>query len=148
MSKTDELRDMSDEHLRLTLKEAVENLFRLRIQQQTEKLDAPSELRRNRRRTALTFLGLVISFFLYTALESVLYTMSSVISRTASDTVLFLKPRDRLAFWRPSLPTSYTAQVAAMPGVVAAAPIRFESRGSRIHQTRGLPKAVRRRAIW
>ena len=40
------------------------------------------QLRRNRRRTALTFLGLVISFFLYTALESVLYTMSSVISRT------------------------------------------------------------------
>ena len=52
MSKIDELRDMSDEQLRLTLKEAVENLFRLRIQSQTEKLDAPSELRRNRRLVA------------------------------------------------------------------------------------------------
>jgi large subunit ribosomal protein L29 len=52
MSKSDELRDMSDEHLALTLKEAVENVFRLRIQQQTEKLDAPSELRRNRRLVA------------------------------------------------------------------------------------------------
>ena len=52
MSKIDELRDMSDEHLELTLKEAVENVFRLRIQQQTEKLDAPSELRRNRRLVA------------------------------------------------------------------------------------------------
>ncbi len=52
MSKNDELRDMSDEHLRLTLKEAVENVFRLRIQAQTEKLDAPSELRRNRRLVA------------------------------------------------------------------------------------------------
>ena len=49
MSKLDELRDMSDEQLGLTLKEANENLFRLRIQSQTEKLDAPSELRRNRR---------------------------------------------------------------------------------------------------
>jgi len=47
--KAQELRDMSDEQLGLTLKEASEKLFRLRIQSQTEKLDAPSELRRNRR---------------------------------------------------------------------------------------------------
>jgi large subunit ribosomal protein L29 len=40
---------MSDEQLGLTLKEAAENLFRLRIRSQTERLDAPSELRRNRR---------------------------------------------------------------------------------------------------
>ena len=44
-----ELRDMSDEQLALTLKDARESLFRLRIQAQTERLDAPSELRRNRR---------------------------------------------------------------------------------------------------
>ena len=44
-----ELRDMSDEQLALTLKETCESLFRLRIQAQTERLDAPSELRRNRR---------------------------------------------------------------------------------------------------
>ncbi|MCI0491435.1 MAG: 50S ribosomal protein L29 [Planctomycetes bacterium] len=49
MSKLDELRDMSSEQLGLTLKEACEKLFRLRIQAQTERLDAPSELRRNRR---------------------------------------------------------------------------------------------------
>ena len=49
MSKLDELRDMSDEQLGLTLKEATEVLFRLRLQSQTERLDAPSELRRNRR---------------------------------------------------------------------------------------------------
>lgn len=47
--KATELRDMSDEQLELTLKETTENLFRLRIQAQTERLDAPSELRRNRR---------------------------------------------------------------------------------------------------
>ena len=52
MAKVTELRDMSDEQLGLTLKEANENLFRLKIQQQTEKLDAPSELRRNRRMIA------------------------------------------------------------------------------------------------
>jgi len=49
MAKSTELRDMSDEQLVLTLKEAKERLFKLRIQSQTEKLDAPSELRRNRR---------------------------------------------------------------------------------------------------
>jgi large subunit ribosomal protein L29 len=52
MSKLSELREMSDEQLGLTLTEAVENLFRLRIKSQTEKLDAPSELRRNRRLVA------------------------------------------------------------------------------------------------
>lgn len=52
MAKVTELRDMSDEQIGLTLKEANENLFRLRIKQQTERLDAPSELRRNRRLVA------------------------------------------------------------------------------------------------
>ena len=47
MTKAAELREMSDEQLRLTLKEAAENLFRLRIKSQTERLDAPSELRRH-----------------------------------------------------------------------------------------------------
>lgn len=49
MAKSSELREMSDEQLGLTLKEAAENLFRLRIQAQTERLDAPSELRKFRR---------------------------------------------------------------------------------------------------
>jgi len=52
MAKAIDLRDMSEEQLGLTLKEANENLFRLRIKQQTERLDAPSELRRNRRLVA------------------------------------------------------------------------------------------------
>jgi large subunit ribosomal protein L29 len=52
MAKSDELRDMSDEQLGLTLKDAVDKLFRLKIQSQTERLDAPSELRRNRRLVA------------------------------------------------------------------------------------------------
>jgi large subunit ribosomal protein L29 len=52
MAKVTELRDMSDEQLGLTLKEANESLFRLRIKSQTEKLDAPSELRRNRQLVA------------------------------------------------------------------------------------------------
>ncbi len=47
--KANELREMSDEQLALTLKDTRESLFRLRWQAQTERLDAPSELRRNRR---------------------------------------------------------------------------------------------------
>ena len=49
MAKAAELRDMSDEQLAETLKETTENFFRLRLQAQTERLDAPSELRKNRR---------------------------------------------------------------------------------------------------
>ena len=47
--KAAELREMSDEQLEVTLRETAENFFRLRIQAQTERLDAPSELTRNRR---------------------------------------------------------------------------------------------------
>jgi large subunit ribosomal protein L29 len=47
--KANELREMSDEQLGLTLTETEQNLFRLRMQAQTERLDAPSELRRHRR---------------------------------------------------------------------------------------------------
>ena len=47
--KTAELREMSDEQLELTLKDTEHNLFRLRMQAQTERLDAPSELRRHRK---------------------------------------------------------------------------------------------------
>lgn len=49
MTDAKELREMSDEQLALTLKDAAEQLFRLRIQSQTERLDAPTELRANRR---------------------------------------------------------------------------------------------------
>ena len=49
MNKAKELREMSDEQLDLTAKEAVDKLFRARVQSQTERLDAPSELKRQRR---------------------------------------------------------------------------------------------------
>ena len=47
--KAAELREMSEEQLTLTLNETQQNLFRLRMQAQTERLDAPSQLRHNRR---------------------------------------------------------------------------------------------------
>ena len=46
--KATELREMSDEQLVLTLKETADNFFRLRTQAQTERLDAPSELRKGK----------------------------------------------------------------------------------------------------
>lgn len=49
MAKAKELRDMSDEQLDLTVKEAADKLFRAHVQRQTERLDAPTELRRHRR---------------------------------------------------------------------------------------------------
>jgi large subunit ribosomal protein L29 len=49
MTKATELREMSGEHLALTLKDTKSNLFHLRLQAQTERLDAPSELRKQRR---------------------------------------------------------------------------------------------------
>ena len=50
--KATELLEMGDEQLAITLKESQADYFRLKIQAQTERLDAPSELRRNRRLVA------------------------------------------------------------------------------------------------
>ena len=47
--KASELREMNDEQLQATLDETVQTLFRLRIRARTERLDAPSELKRLRR---------------------------------------------------------------------------------------------------
>jgi large subunit ribosomal protein L29 len=52
MSKVKELREMADEQIRLVWKDAAESLFRLRIQAQTEKLAAPSEMRKHRKTIA------------------------------------------------------------------------------------------------
>lgn len=49
MNKADELREMSDEQLAFQLKEAQESLFRLRFQAASEKLDAPSQMKKTRR---------------------------------------------------------------------------------------------------
>jgi large subunit ribosomal protein L29 len=47
--KATELREMSDEQLELTAAEAAENMFRLRLQAQTDRVDVPSQMRLNRR---------------------------------------------------------------------------------------------------
>ncbi len=44
-----DLREMSDEQLEATAKEAAENIFRMRIQSQTERNDATNQVRKNRR---------------------------------------------------------------------------------------------------
>ena len=52
MTKASELREMSDEQLRHEIREAERELFRLRFQAATERLDAPSNLRKLRRTIA------------------------------------------------------------------------------------------------
>ncbi|TWU13844.1 50S ribosomal protein L29 [Symmachiella macrocystis] len=49
MTKPQELREMSDEQLAFTLREAQQELFRLRFQAAAERSDAPSALRKIRR---------------------------------------------------------------------------------------------------
>jgi large subunit ribosomal protein L29 len=49
MEKASHLRDMSDEQLALTLKDATKTLFKLGIQAQTERLTSSSELKKYRR---------------------------------------------------------------------------------------------------
>jgi large subunit ribosomal protein L29 len=50
--KSEEYRGMSDEQLELTLRDLVKNLFHLRFQSATERLETPSELLKARREVA------------------------------------------------------------------------------------------------
>jgi large subunit ribosomal protein L29 len=52
MSKPDELREQTDEQLEMLLKEVQHNLFRLRLQSETERLEAPSEIVKAKREVA------------------------------------------------------------------------------------------------
>jgi len=52
MNSAKELRELGDEQIRLVWKDAAESLFRLRIQAQTEKLAAPTQIRKLRRTIA------------------------------------------------------------------------------------------------
>ena len=52
MSKPSELREQTDEQLDLLLKEVQSNLFRLRLQSVTERLEAPSEIVKAKREIA------------------------------------------------------------------------------------------------
>jgi large subunit ribosomal protein L29 len=52
MRKVAEYRGMSDEQLALTLREVVQNLFHLRFQSATERLETPSEIKKARREVA------------------------------------------------------------------------------------------------
>lgn len=52
MSKPAELREKSSEQLEFLIREAQEELFRLRFQSATEKLDTPSKLKKLRREIA------------------------------------------------------------------------------------------------
>ena len=49
MTKASEYRQMSDEQLTHELRQLIEELFRLTVQAATERLDAPSNLRKSRR---------------------------------------------------------------------------------------------------
>ena len=50
--KAAEYRGMSDEQLSLTLRDVEKNLFQLRFQSATDRLETPSELRKARREIA------------------------------------------------------------------------------------------------
>jgi large subunit ribosomal protein L29 len=50
--KPADYRAMSDEQLALTLKDTVKDLFSLRIQSATERLETPSEIKRAKREVA------------------------------------------------------------------------------------------------
>ncbi len=52
MNKTAEYRSMGDEQLELTRKEVTKNLFHLRFQSATERLETPSEIRKAKRELA------------------------------------------------------------------------------------------------
>lgn len=52
MVSMSDIRDMDEEQMEATLKECYQQLFRLKVKAQTDRLDQPSELSRNRKLVA------------------------------------------------------------------------------------------------
>jgi large subunit ribosomal protein L29 len=52
MSKAADLREQTEEQLEMLLREVQNNLFRLRLQSETERLEAPSEIVKAKREIA------------------------------------------------------------------------------------------------
>ena len=50
--KTEDLRNQTDEQLELSLKEVVKNLFHLRFQSATDRLETPSEIQKAKKDVA------------------------------------------------------------------------------------------------
>jgi large subunit ribosomal protein L29 len=50
--KSSEYRQMSDEQLQLTLRETIKNLFHLRFQSATDRLETPTEIRKAKEEVA------------------------------------------------------------------------------------------------
>jgi len=49
MTSMNDIRDMDEEQMEATLKECYQALFRLKVKAQTDRLDQPSEMMRNRK---------------------------------------------------------------------------------------------------
>ena len=52
MTSMNDIREMDQEQMEATLKECYQQLFRLKVKAQTDRLDQPSELARNRKLVA------------------------------------------------------------------------------------------------
>ena len=52
MTRPAELREQTDEQLEIQLRDTQQNLFRLRLQSETERLEAPSEIVKAKREVA------------------------------------------------------------------------------------------------
>lgn len=52
MANMNDIREMDEEQMEATLKECYQQLFRLKVKAQTDRLDQPSELSRNRKLVA------------------------------------------------------------------------------------------------
>ena len=82
-------------------------------------------LRRNLRRTVLTLLALMISFFLYCAIFTLIEGMNQRLTRQTADLNLILRPRYMSTFIDAQLPSNYLQKIKSIPLVYAATPYKI-----------------------
>lgn len=80
---------------------------------------------RNPRRTVLTMLALMISFFLYCAIFTLIESMNQRLNRQSADLNLILRPRYMSTFIDAQLPQSYLERVRTLPLTYAATPYKI-----------------------
>lgn len=79
-------------------------------------------IRRNRRRTALTMASIAVSLFLFTALLTILSAMDRIESRAEGSLRIACHHRMSLVF---TLPESYVKKLRQVPGIVAVCPFTW-----------------------
>ncbi len=99
---------------------------------------------RHRTRSILTFAGVAVAMFLFSAVQAMQSGVERATRQNAEDTTLVVYRKDRYCPFASRIPQSYEAKIERIPGVAAVVPIKIVVSNCRtsldVVTFRGVPK--------